>query len=66
MSEGYRRTAVEVLIFSIVMHKWFLQHPVTPVGGVITLDDRPGLGMDLDETKIEEQVPLKWTPTRWS
>jgi hypothetical protein len=35
------------------------------VGGVITLDDRPGLGMELDQSKIEEQVPLKWTETRW-
>jgi L-alanine-DL-glutamate epimerase-like enolase superfamily enzyme len=36
------------------------------VGGVITLDDRPGLGMQLDESKIEEQQPLSWSPTRWS
>jgi L-alanine-DL-glutamate epimerase-like enolase superfamily enzyme len=49
-----------------VAHQWFLQHPVTPVGGVITLDDRPGLGMELDESKIEEQRTLSWTETRWS
>jgi L-alanine-DL-glutamate epimerase-like enolase superfamily enzyme len=47
-------------------HQWFLRNPVTPVGGVITLDDRPGLGMELDESKIEEQRTLSWTETRWS
>jgi L-alanine-DL-glutamate epimerase-like enolase superfamily enzyme len=47
-------------------HQWFLYRPITPVGGVITLDDRPGLGMELDESKIEEQRPLSWTQTRWS
>jgi hypothetical protein len=28
--------------------------------------DTPGLGMELDEAKIEEQRPLTWAPTRWS
>jgi L-rhamnonate dehydratase len=56
----------EYLIKWNVIHQWFLHHPVTPVGGVITLDDRPGLGMELDEKKIEEMRPLSWTETRWS
>ena len=30
------------------------------------LTDTPGLGMDLDESKIEEQRPLSWTQTRRS
>jgi L-alanine-DL-glutamate epimerase-like enolase superfamily enzyme len=30
------------------------------------LPETPGLGMDLDESKIEEQRTLSWTPTRWS
>ena len=30
------------------------------------LPETPGLGMDLDEAKIEEQRPLSWTETRWS
>ena len=47
-------------------HQWFLRNPVTPVGGVITLDDRPGLGMALDAAKIEEQRALSWTETRRS
>jgi L-alanine-DL-glutamate epimerase-like enolase superfamily enzyme len=47
-------------------HQWFLKTPLTPVNGVVRLQDTPGLGMDLDESKIEEQRPLSWTETRWS
>jgi L-rhamnonate dehydratase len=57
---------LEYLIKWNVIHQWFLYQPITPVGGVITLDDRPGLGMQLDESKIEEMRPLSWTETRWS
>ncbi len=56
----------EYLIKWNVIHQWFLRNPVTPVRGVITLDDRPGLGMELDENKIEEMRPLSWAETRWS
>lgn len=44
----------------------FLKTPLQPVNGVITLPETPGLGMDLDDAKIEEQAPLSWTQTRWS
>jgi hypothetical protein len=47
-------------------HQWFLKTPVQPVNGVVMPADTPGLGMDLDESKIEEQRPLSWTETRWS
>jgi hypothetical protein len=47
-------------------HKRFLKTPVTPVNGTIMPTDAPGLAMELDEAKIEEQRPLSWTETRWS
>ena len=47
-------------------HQWFLKTPLQPVNGVITLPETPGLGMDLDDAKIEEQRPLSWAQTRWS
>lgn len=56
----------EYLIKWNVIHQWFLKTPLQPVNGVITLPETPGLGMDLDEAKIEEQRPLSWTETRWS
>jgi L-rhamnonate dehydratase len=55
---------LEYLIKWNVIHQWFLYQPLTPVGGVVKLPDTPGLGMDLDESKIEEQRPLSWSPTR--
>ena len=56
----------EYLIKWNVIHQWFLKTPLQPVNGVITLPETPGLGMDLDDAKIEEQRPLSWTQTRWS
>lgn len=35
-----------------------LAHPVHPVNGVLTAPARPGLGMDLDEDKIEGRREL--------
>jgi L-alanine-DL-glutamate epimerase-like enolase superfamily enzyme len=49
-----------------VIHQWFLKTPLKPVHGLVTLPETPGLGMDLDESKIEEQQPLSWSQTRWS
>jgi L-rhamnonate dehydratase len=57
---------LEYLIKWNVIHQWFLKTPLTPENGVVRLPDTPGLGMDLDESKIEEQRPLSWSPTRWS
>jgi len=56
----------EYLIKWNVIHQWFLKTPVQPVNGMIMPSDAPGLGMDLDEAKIEEQRPLSWSQTRWS
>jgi L-alanine-DL-glutamate epimerase-like enolase superfamily enzyme len=57
---------LEYLVKWNVIHQWFLKTPLKPVNGVVTLTDQPGLGMELDEGKIEEQRTLSWAPTRWS
>jgi L-alanine-DL-glutamate epimerase-like enolase superfamily enzyme len=57
---------LEYLVKWNTIHQWFLKTPLQPENGVVTLTDTPGLGMDLDEAKIEEQTPLSWTQTRWS
>ena len=36
----------------------FLADPIKPVNGKITLDDRPGLGLVIDDAKIERQYAL--------
>ena len=56
----------EYLLKWNTIHQWFLKTPITPQGGLIELPDTPGLGMDLDESKIEEQRTLSWEPRPWS
>jgi L-alanine-DL-glutamate epimerase-like enolase superfamily enzyme len=57
---------LEYLLKWNVIHQYFLKAPLVPQGGVVTLPETPGLGMDLDDAKIEEQRPLSWEPRPWS
>jgi L-rhamnonate dehydratase len=57
---------LEYLIKWNTIHQWFLKTPLRPENGVVTLPTTAGLGMELDESKIEEQRALSWAPTRWS
>ncbi|MCC6179719.1 MAG: mandelate racemase/muconate lactonizing protein [Chloroflexi bacterium] len=57
---------LEYLVKWNTIHQFFLKTPLQPVGGVVTLPETPGLGMDLDEHKIEEQHILSWGTTRWA
>lgn len=41
-----------------LIHQWFLAHPVRPAGGFVEPPQQPGLGMDLDEGKIERRREL--------
>ncbi|HEY3062879.1 MAG TPA: enolase C-terminal domain-like protein [Chloroflexota bacterium] len=49
---------LEYLIKWNEIHQFFLKHPVKPVGGMVTVPETPGLGMDLDAAKIEEETLL--------
>src|SRR3954451_10317286 len=57
---------LEYLLKWNVIHQWFLRNPLVPQGGVVTLPETPGLGMDLDEAKIEDRRDLSWEPRPWS
>ena len=46
----------EYLVKWNAIHQHFLARPVLPVGGQIHAPDLPGLGMDLDPAKIEEET----------
>ena len=46
----------EYLVKWNAIHQHFLAHPVQPVQGQIHAPDQPGLGMDLDPAKIEEET----------
>lgn len=44
---------LEYLVKWNVVHQWFLRHPIEPRNGVITPPAEAGLGMQLDDDKIE-------------
>ena len=50
----------EFLIKWNTVHQFFLQAPLVPVDGSITVPDAPGLGLELDESKITAQRHLNF------
>ena len=57
---------LEYLVKWNEIHQFFLKTPLKPKDGAVTLPETPGLGMELDETKIEQQRILTWGPTPWT
>jgi L-rhamnonate dehydratase len=51
---------LEYLIKWNEIHQFFLKTPLKPMNGVVTLNDAPGIGMDLDSAKIEKQSILRF------
>ena len=51
---------LEYLIKWNEVHQFFLKTPLKPVGGVVRVPETPGIGMDLDESKIESQRVVHW------
>lgn len=49
---------LEFLIKWNEIHQFFLKDPLKPINGMVTLRETPGLGMDLDEAKMERQEEL--------
>jgi L-alanine-DL-glutamate epimerase-like enolase superfamily enzyme len=52
---------LEYLVKWNEVHQFFLKTPLKPVGGVVRVPDSPGIGMDLDEAKIEAQRVVSWS-----
>jgi L-alanine-DL-glutamate epimerase-like enolase superfamily enzyme len=52
---------LEYLIKWNEIHQFFLKTPLKPIGGVVTLPATPGLGMDLDDAKLETRQELAFT-----
>lgn len=52
---------LEYLIKWNQVHQFFLKHPVQPEGGFVSLLERPGLGLELDEGKIEDRREVSWS-----
>lgn len=51
---------LEYLIKWNEIHQFFLKNPIKPSGGVVTLPKTPGIGMELDEDKIESRREVKF------
>ncbi len=51
---------VEYLLKWNELLQFFFQEPIRPVQGTIRVPDRPGMGVDLDPAKIEEERDLHW------
>ena len=51
---------MEDLIPFRLMTQHFLAAPLAPVDGFFTLPTTPGVGLDLDESKIESERILSW------
>ncbi|MFN8499125.1 MAG: enolase C-terminal domain-like protein [Anaerolineae bacterium] len=49
---------LEYLIKWNQIHQFFFKAPIQPVNGMVTLPDAPGMGVALDETKIQRQREL--------
>jgi L-alanine-DL-glutamate epimerase-like enolase superfamily enzyme len=51
---------VEYLVKWNEIHQFFLKRPVKPVNGMVQVPEEPGIGMELDEAKIEQRRELSW------
>jgi L-alanine-DL-glutamate epimerase-like enolase superfamily enzyme len=51
---------LEYLIKWNEVHQFFLKNPLKPMGGVVRVRDVPGLDMELDEDKVEQERELSW------
>jgi L-rhamnonate dehydratase len=51
---------LEFLVKWNAIHQHFLLHPLVPINGQVTIPDHPGMGLELDPAKIEEERELRW------
>ena len=50
---------LEYLVKWNEIHQFFLRERIVPQNGSVTLPTSPGLGMELDETKIRERQEIR-------
>ena len=51
---------VEFLVKWNAVHQFFWKEPLVPVNGYVTVPNRPGMGMEIDEGKVESSRELTW------
>ena len=50
----------EFLIKWNAIHQFFLEEPLNPVNGTITVPDAPGMGIAIDEAKVDSERELRF------
>ena len=51
---------VEYLVKWNELLQFFWKDPLKPVNGMVSLSDRPGLGIEIDPAKVETDQDLRW------
>ena len=51
---------LEYLVKWNTIHQHFLKDPLHPVDGFVTVPDRPGMGISIDESKVHSAEELTW------
>ena len=51
---------IEYLVQWNEITQFFLAHPIRPVDGQITVSARPGLGLEIDDSKVIERRKIEW------
>jgi L-alanine-DL-glutamate epimerase-like enolase superfamily enzyme len=51
---------IEYLVQWNEIIQFFLAHPIRPVDGQITVSDRPGLGLEIDDSKVTRRRTVEW------
>ncbi len=51
---------IEYLVQWNEITQFFLAHPIRPVDGQITVSDRPGLGLEIDDSKVSRRRTVEW------
>ena len=52
---------IEYLVKWNAVHQFFFKNPVMPVDGQIRVTEAPGIGMEIDESKVLAERELSWT-----
>ena len=51
---------IEYLVQWNGVMQFFLKNPVRPVNGKVTVSDQPGIGLEIDDSKVVERRSVKW------
>lgn len=52
---------LEYLVKWNEVHQFFFKNPVKPVNGMVTVGEEPGIGVEIDESKVLVERDLSWT-----